>query len=135
MMTKIYRSLFVLTCLLTAACTGTGGIDSADDLGLSARNQTRASLPADDPLYSSLPEGAVNTGTYPNFGDQPQARIESSSREQSDALMLQMVALENAQRSGMLSPAVYQQRLLALRRLAAQHSPEMLARIDARTSN
>ncbi|MEM5501448.1 hypothetical protein WNY59_07585 [Ahrensia kielensis] len=134
-MINIYRSPFLLLLFLTAACTGTGNINSADDLGLIARNQSRAPLPINDPLYSSLPAGPVNTDTYPNFGDQPQARIAANSRSQNVALMSQMEALENAQRSGTVSPAVYQQRLLALRRLAAQHSPEMLARIDARTSN
>ena len=134
-MINILRSPFLILLLLITACTGTGNIDSAGDLGLTARNQSRANLPVNDPLYSSLPDGPVNTNTYPNFGDQPQARIAASSRSQSEALMSQMEALESAQRSGRLSPAAYQQRLLALRRLAAQHSPEMLARIDARTSN
>ena len=134
-MISIYRGRFLALLLLTAACTGTGNINSADDLGLTARNQSRAPLPANDPLYSSLPDGPNNTDTYPNFADQPQARITAGSRSQNAALMSQMEALENAQRSGRLSPAVYQRRLLALRRLAARHSPEMLARIDARTSN
>lgn len=129
-----------------AACTGTGSINSASDLGLVEPADRTAPLPpparpgavgepeitTPQESVSQLPNGPRDTGTFPQFGDEPAPRIGADSQAEANRLLAEMAALNAAVNAGKISSAQYNQRLAALRVLAANHSDAMLQRIEGR---
>lgn len=85
--------------------------------------------PVTDELYADLPTGPNDTGTYPDLRVEPKVQIVSKPGEDVETLTDQMIALADAHESGRISTAAYNQRLAYLRKLANNHSTDMLAQI------
>lgn len=73
--------------------------------------------------------GPRDTGTYPDLGSDPVPRIAAGTGADVEALSGQMKALADAHSAGRISTAAYNQRLAYLRRLARNHSSDMLEQI------
>lgn len=101
-------------------------VSSADQLEETPGNTPSSTT---DQLYSNLPTGPANTGTYPDFRDEPEVRIVSKPGQDVERLTNQMIALANDHESGRISTEVYKKRLAYLRALAKNHSSDMLAQI------
>ena len=85
--------------------------------------------PTGDELYANLPTGPNDTGTYPDLRVEPKVQIVSKPGEDVEALTDQMIALADAHKAGRISTAAYNQRLAYLKKLANNHSSDMLAQI------
>lgn len=142
-------SAAALVCLLSiAGCLGSGtsfledtGLseplpapltpDLSADLSTEPPTELADNSPSSttDELYSNLPTGPSDTGTYPDISSDPEARILAETGEDLEVLTNQMNALADAHEAGRISTAAYNRRLAYLRNLARNHSADMLAQI------
>lgn len=148
-----WLSIAAFACLLLlGACMGSGtsflqdtgleaplpavepvgaAIDPSVQLSQTPESVIPSSAPSstDDPLYADLPTGPSDTGTFPDFTNEPEPRIVSDPGQDVEALTNQMIALADDHEAGRISTAAYQKRLAYLRALAKNHSTDMLAQI------
>lgn len=142
--TKRLASFLGLTCLLTtSACLGTGsnvlqnsGLNNAPaetlppiENGLSPTAPADTAVSTSSDIYADLPTGPRDTGTYPDLRNEPRVRIVDKPGEDVEALTSQMTALADAHKAGRISTAAYNRRLAYLRKLANNHSSDMLEQI------
>ena len=136
------RPVVAISSVLLVAligCAGTNSFDNASDLGLtdseaSSTSKVVSQALEGDPLYAGLPAGPRDTGTYPEFRDEPTPQITNPSQADTNRIIAEMTALNAGHQAGKISTAQYNRRLAILKRLASSHSPAMLKRIDEQST-
>lgn len=142
----------IAALIVLSGCTGVGSIDSAQSLGLGLPPETAfaekfpapvvpdskvdevpetPAVRANPDLYTDMPTGPNNTGQYPQMSVAPESRIGPIEQDKVNATISQLQALNTARAAGSISAEAYAKRLAELQKLATNHSPEMLKRIEA----
>ena len=116
-----------------AAALALGGCASTSTIDTAFSGIAPPAAPETAPAAAGPPSVALrDTGTYPNINLEPQARLEPLDAAEQAAVIADMEALAARHAAGRISTAADRERAARLRRLAASHSAETLARIEGR---
>ena len=132
--------------LMLSGCTSTSTIDTAfSDIAqpatteplpppaepapvAAAQSVTNEDVPRLALTEPAVSAGPLDTGTFPNLNDEPEATLRAEA--DNAALLAEMQALAAAQAAGRVSADAYRARMAQLQRLAATHSAETLRQIE-----